>query len=79
MKIRILRNLGLGLPQYNEGQEIDLDDAAASDLVSKGLAEVVLRTVAVPSLTTSPPEPEPMHSAHHETKRRGRPPYSAGT
>lgn len=39
MKLTILRNLGRGLPDYTEGQTVDVDDHEAQELLEKGLAE----------------------------------------
>ena len=39
MKVKILRNLGAGLPDYQEGQEVDTKTAKeGQDLIDAGLA-----------------------------------------
>lgn len=46
MRIRILRNLGQGLPSYKEGECHDADDKLAERLLGMGLAEPVSFEVA---------------------------------
>lgn len=51
MKLRILRNLGSGLPDFREGEVRDVDDETASKLIDARLA------VAVDG--RKPPQPAP--------------------
>lgn len=59
MKIRILRNLGLGMPSLAEGQETDVDEELAELLIKRNLAEPLsLKAVPKPTLkgVSEPPE-----------------------
>jgi hypothetical protein len=60
MKIRVLRNLGKGLPKYFEGESYDVDDTQGEDLIKKGLAEpVASETPAIRGVATPPEIAEP--------------------
>lgn len=39
VSIRVLRNLGQGLPPYKEGDEVDAKEDEAQMLIERGLAE----------------------------------------
>lgn len=41
MKIRVLRNLGRGLPDYHEGQEVEVKEAVGEELARQGLAVIL--------------------------------------
>ena len=41
MRIEVLRNLGRDLPDYFEGQVVDVEDEEGNQLVQLGLAEVI--------------------------------------
>lgn len=53
MKIRVLRNLGRGLPDFTEGQVVDVADEVAQALIDRFLAEAI-----EPKLKAVPPEPQ---------------------
>lgn len=58
-RIKVLRNLGRGLPDFTEHQVVEVDDEVAADLCNRGLAEIVTPTLkAVPQepLKGIPPE-----------------------
>lgn len=41
MQIKVLRNLGRGLPPYKEGQVVTVSDTVGADLVKRDLARVI--------------------------------------
>lgn len=50
MRIKVLRNLGRGLPSYKEGEVVDVEPAEAARLCKLNLAEVVESKIkAVPA------------------------------
>lgn len=55
MKIRVLRNLGRGLPDYCEGETRDVDDNEGGSLVKRGLA---ICLDAPPVVKAVAPKPE---------------------
>lgn len=44
MKIKVLRNLGAGLPDYTEGQEVCVEDNEGRALCKRGLAVLLEET-----------------------------------
>jgi len=65
MHIRVLRNLGQGLPAFKEGQVVDADEATAEQLLGAGLAERIDKKRKVAFVTpaeedqTPPAPPKP--------------------
>lgn len=58
MKIQILRNLGRDLPDYLEGQIVEVADDVAQELIGRGLAvpKQKLRGVPAEPAKAIPPE-----------------------
>lgn len=60
MKVKVLRNLGLGMPSLKEGQEADVDEALGEQLIKRSLAVAVggksLKGVPPAPLKAVPPE-----------------------
>ena len=65
MRVRVLRNLGRGLPDYREGQAVTVSEAEGKRLLSAGVVEIIEATPAkptvkaVPTRTTAKPEVKP--------------------
>ncbi len=63
MRIKVLRNLGAGLPDYQEGQTVDCSESEAKSLAQKGLAEIIEKPAAhaksKPAKKETTPEPKP--------------------
>lgn len=60
MRIRVLRNLGRGLPPLKEGQVADVDDAMGEKLVRQRLAEQIHSVVQKP-IRAIPPDFDPKY------------------
>lgn len=79
MKIRVLRNLGKDLPDYREGQEVEVRDALGEELAKKGLAEIV--SASAPKKTKKsepkPSEPEEVKPAEPPETKTKQPPANA--
>lgn len=63
MKIKVLRNLGAGLPSLKEGQTADVDAAVGGELCKRGLA-IDITPPTAKAVATEPPKeihavPEP--------------------
>lgn len=61
MRIKVLRNLGRGLPSYKEGQVVEVESAEGEKLCKLNLAEVVeskLKAVPAKPATAEAKEPE---------------------
>lgn len=55
MKYKILRNLGIGLPDHREGEVVTLDEEMATKLILKGLAvPVEIKGVPKPKTEAKP-------------------------
>ena len=48
MKIRVLRNLGSGLPPFRENQVVDVGEEEAEALIGAGLAEAAAKVKRTP-------------------------------
>ena len=58
MRIKVLRNLGYGLPDYTEGQVVDVEQELGESLCQRGLAEQIIQAVPQSPLKAVPPVPE---------------------
>ena len=65
-RIRVLRNLGAGLPRLSEGQEVDVEDSDCQRLVDLGLAVLLRAVPPVADLIGVPPEEG---SVEHATEK----------
>lgn len=71
MKIKVLRNLGAGLPRYAEDQVVDAETGLAKQLIAQGLA------IPLEDSKPEPSAPEPSKKAatlttKSETKGEGK-------
>lgn len=60
MWIKILRNLGAGLPDYKEGQVVDAEDKLAGELLRRRLAEHAEAKASKPPKPAPKAEPAPL-------------------
>ncbi len=81
VKVKILINLGRGMPDYTEGQVIETGDAEGLALLGAGLAEMiepskpVVKAIAKPATLEAVPEPP----APKPTRRTRKPLITATT
>ena len=77
-RIQVLRNLGLGLPRFTEGQTVEVDDQIGEQLIGMGLAVELLGVPPVgelltgvpPTVDLQPADPVPVVDNYEETRRQ---------
>ena len=69
MKIKVLANLGRGLPDYKEQQIVEVDDEAGQALIDQGLA-IIHGVPKKPKITAPAPEPVDLNEENSDTVKR---------
>ena len=70
MKIKVLMNLGRGLPDYKDQQIVELDDSEGQALIDKGLAVKIEAIPKKPKITAPAPDPVDLTVENSDTMKR---------